>query len=77
MKTKKQIKERIKKLETKVKEYEATTEYEHLIGTIKEEILTLKWVISKDDVSKRKPSPPEPPKDREMHLFGFSRHRIK
>ena len=27
------------------------------------------------DVSKRNPSPPEPPKDREIHLFGFSRHK--
>lgn len=26
-------------------------------------------------VSKCKPSPPEPPKDREIHLFGFSRHK--
>ncbi len=27
------------------------------------------------DVSKCKHLPPEPPKDREVHLFGFSRHK--
>ena len=32
MKTKKQIKERIEKLEAKVKEYEKTTKYEEMIG---------------------------------------------
>ena len=26
-------------------------------------------------VSKRKPLPPKPPKDREVHLGGFSRHK--
>jgi len=26
-------------------------------------------------VSKRKPEPPKPPKDREVHLGGFSRHK--
>ena len=46
MKTKKQIKERIEKLEAKVKEYEETTKYEDFVESIKEEILTLKWVIS-------------------------------
>jgi hypothetical protein len=46
MKTKKEIKERIDKLENKVKEYESTTKYEDFIESIKEEILTLKWVIS-------------------------------
>ena len=46
MKTKKQIKERIEKLEATVKEYEETTKYEDFVESIKEEILTLKWVIS-------------------------------
>jgi hypothetical protein len=27
------------------------------------------------DVSKRKPLPPEPPKDREVHISGKSRHK--
>ena len=27
------------------------------------------------DVSKRKPELPKPPKDREVHLGGFSRHK--
>ena len=26
-------------------------------------------------VSKRKPEPPKPPKDREVHLGGFSRYK--
>jgi hypothetical protein len=26
-------------------------------------------------VIKRKPEPPKPPKDREVHLGGFSRHK--
>ena len=46
MKTKKQIKERIEKLEAKVKEYEETTKYEDFVESIKDKILTLKWVIS-------------------------------
>jgi hypothetical protein len=32
-------------------------------------------VLLIDDIKKRKPLPPEPPKDREVHLFGFSRHK--
>jgi hypothetical protein len=27
------------------------------------------------DVGKRNPKPPKPPKDREVHLGGFSRHK--
>ena len=42
MKTKKQIKERIEKLEAKVKEYEETTKYEDFVESIKEEILTFR-----------------------------------
>jgi hypothetical protein len=27
-------------------------------------------------IGKKKPEPPKPPKDREVHLGGFSRHKL-
>jgi hypothetical protein len=40
-----------------------------------DEIILLFKKLNIADVSKRKPLPPEPPKDREVHISGKSRHK--
>jgi hypothetical protein len=50
---------------------EVIREYEHLQVRAEEVVKN----CSIPDVSKRNSSPPEPPKDREVHAFGFSRRK--
>jgi hypothetical protein len=49
----------------------------HMIeaGNFYEVVEDLVKLLATPDVSKRKTNPPKPPKDREVHLSGFSRHK--